>query len=108
MSNTSPLTEYLVSGRYESEINDTNPLGMRGEMAKAFADLIKQIWSTKSGAVIPRAFKVCFGKRKFFLIVILLFPFRQRSDDLRLSLVAISNKIRRNFWLFFWMVCTKI
>jgi ubiquitin carboxyl-terminal hydrolase 4/11/15 len=49
MSNTPPLTEYLLSGRYESEINESNPLGMRGEMAKAFAELIKQMWTTKSG-----------------------------------------------------------
>lgn len=66
MSNTTALTEYLLSGRYENEINDTNPLGMRGEMAKAFAELIKQMWTTKSGAITPRNFKVKSFLRKNF------------------------------------------
>uniref|UniRef100_A0A915I6V7 Ubiquitin carboxyl-terminal hydrolase n=1 Tax=Romanomermis culicivorax TaxID=13658 RepID=A0A915I6V7_ROMCU len=62
MSNTPPLSEYFVTGQYEQEINETNPLGMRGEMARAFGDLMKQMWSTKNSSVNPRNFKSVVGR----------------------------------------------
>ncbi len=40
-ANTPPLTEYFLEDRYEAEINRENPLGMRGEIAEAYADLVK-------------------------------------------------------------------
>ncbi|KAH6929254.1 hypothetical protein HPB50_025374 [Hyalomma asiaticum] len=58
MSNTPPLTEYFMTDRYLSELNDSNPLGMRGEIAKSYADLIKVMWSGNCSSVIPRPFKV--------------------------------------------------
>lgn len=66
MSNTGPLTQYFVSGRYKKEINEINPLGMRGEMARDFGELIKQMWSGKNTVVTPRNFKV-------FVSVLILF-----------------------------------
>ena len=34
LSNTPPLTQFLVSDSYWSELNSDNPLGMGGEIAK--------------------------------------------------------------------------
>uniref|UniRef100_A0A4W3HJJ8 Ubiquitin carboxyl-terminal hydrolase 15 n=1 Tax=Callorhinchus milii TaxID=7868 RepID=A0A4W3HJJ8_CALMI len=62
LSNTSPLTEYFVSDEYMDELNNDNPLGMRGEIANAYADLIKQMWSGKYSYVTPRAFKTQVGR----------------------------------------------
>ncbi|KAG7280843.1 hypothetical protein CRUP_010825, partial [Coryphaenoides rupestris] len=45
LSNTPPLTEYFLRSAYLEELNFTNPLGMKGEIAEAFADVIKQMWS---------------------------------------------------------------
>ncbi len=43
---------------YKHELNPQNPLGMRGEIAKAYADLMHQMWSGYNGFVAPRNFKV--------------------------------------------------
>uniref|UniRef100_A0A8C2KZK5 Ubiquitin carboxyl-terminal hydrolase n=1 Tax=Cyprinus carpio TaxID=7962 RepID=A0A8C2KZK5_CYPCA len=51
LSNTPPLTEYFLEDRYEAEINRENPLGMRGEIAEAYADLVKQMWLSRSSYV---------------------------------------------------------
>ncbi|XP_033888127.1 ubiquitin carboxyl-terminal hydrolase 15-like isoform X2 [Acipenser ruthenus] len=62
LSNTPPLTEYFLNDKYQEELNMDNPLGMRGEIAKAYADLIKQIWSGKFNYITPRAFKTQVGR----------------------------------------------
>ncbi|KAG8128368.1 hypothetical protein E2320_015218 [Naja naja] len=58
LSNTPPLTDYFLEDKYEAEINQDNPLGMRGEIAEAYAELIKQMWSGQNSHVAPRMFKV--------------------------------------------------
>ncbi|KAJ8258597.1 hypothetical protein COCON_G00176090 [Conger conger] len=62
LSNTSPLTEYFLNGRYEAELNRENPLGMRGEIAEAYAGLVKQIWLSRNSFVAPRTFKIQVGR----------------------------------------------
>ncbi|NXW41002.1 UBP4 hydrolase, partial [Nyctiprogne leucopyga] len=62
LSNTPPLTEYFLEDKYEAEINQNNPLGMRGEIAEAYADLIKQMWSGRQSHVAPRMFKTQVGR----------------------------------------------
>ncbi|WBW75484.1 ubiquitin C-terminal hydrolase Ubp1 [Schizosaccharomyces osmophilus] len=39
---TQELSEYFLHDRYKGEINFTNPLGMKGKVALAYANLIKQ------------------------------------------------------------------
>nr|XP_009671394.1 PREDICTED: ubiquitin carboxyl-terminal hydrolase 4 [Struthio camelus australis] len=62
LSNTPPLTDYFLEDKYEAEINQDNPLGMRGEIAEAYAELIKQIWSGRQSHVAPRMFKTQVGR----------------------------------------------
>uniref|UniRef100_A0A8C4HJ09 Ubiquitin carboxyl-terminal hydrolase n=1 Tax=Dicentrarchus labrax TaxID=13489 RepID=A0A8C4HJ09_DICLA len=62
LSNASPLTEYFLNDQYEAEINRENPLGMRGEIAEAYADLVKQMWLSRSSYVAPRTFKTQVGR----------------------------------------------
>ncbi|XP_043374341.1 ubiquitin carboxyl-terminal hydrolase 4 isoform X5 [Dermochelys coriacea] len=62
LSNTPPLTEYFLEDKYEAEINHDNPLGMRGEIAEAYAELIKQMWSGRHSHVAPRMFKTQVGR----------------------------------------------
>ncbi|XP_038628171.1 ubiquitin carboxyl-terminal hydrolase 4 isoform X1 [Tachyglossus aculeatus] len=62
LSNTAPLTEYFLNDKYEAEINRDNPLGMKGEIAEAFAQLIKQMWSGRNAQVVPRMFKTQVGR----------------------------------------------
>lgn len=58
LSNVPPLTEFFLKDKYQEELNEDNPLGMKGEIAKAYAELIKQLWSGKYSYVTPRPFKV--------------------------------------------------
>uniref|UniRef100_A0A2K5DEW0 Ubiquitin carboxyl-terminal hydrolase 4 n=1 Tax=Aotus nancymaae TaxID=37293 RepID=A0A2K5DEW0_AOTNA len=62
LSNTAPLTDYFLKDEYEAEINRINPLGMKGEIAEAYADLIKQMWSGRDAHVAPRMFKTQVGR----------------------------------------------
>ncbi|XP_047630072.1 ubiquitin carboxyl-terminal hydrolase 4 isoform X5 [Phacochoerus africanus] len=62
LSNTAPLTDYFLKDEYEVEINRDNPLGMKGEIAEAYAELIKQMWSGRDAHVAPRMFKTQVGR----------------------------------------------
>lgn len=58
MSNTPPIVRYFLEDHHWSELNKDNPLGNHGEIAKAFAELLKAMWSGQHQAFAPRAFKV--------------------------------------------------
>ncbi|XP_072233383.1 ubiquitin carboxyl-terminal hydrolase 15-like isoform X2 [Leuresthes tenuis] len=62
LSNTPPLTDYFLKDKYTEELNEDNPLGMKGEIAKSYAELIKQLWSGKYSYVTPRPFKTQVGR----------------------------------------------
>ncbi|XP_027367832.1 ubiquitin carboxyl-terminal hydrolase 10-like isoform X2 [Abrus precatorius] len=53
---TPPLVEYFLQD-YSDEINMDNPLGMHGELALAFGDLLRKLWSSGRTAIAPRSFK---------------------------------------------------
>ena len=42
---------------YDEEINKQNPLGVNGELALAFGELLKKLWSSGRTPVAPRVFK---------------------------------------------------
>uniref|UniRef100_A0A671TUP5 Ubiquitin carboxyl-terminal hydrolase n=1 Tax=Sparus aurata TaxID=8175 RepID=A0A671TUP5_SPAAU len=62
LSNIPPLTEYFLKDKYTEELNVDNPLGMKGEIARAYAELIKQLWTGKYSYVTPRPFKTQVGR----------------------------------------------
>ncbi|XP_008270769.3 ubiquitin carboxyl-terminal hydrolase 11 isoform X1 [Oryctolagus cuniculus] len=57
LSNVPQLTEYFLNNRYLEELNFRNPLGMKGELAEAYADLVKQAWSGHHRSIVPHVFK---------------------------------------------------
>ena len=62
MSNTPALTEFFLSDKYLKEINTENPLGMQGQIAKTYGDLIKAMWSGNHPCLAPRDFKSAVGR----------------------------------------------
>jgi len=54
---TAPLAEFFLSGNFEQDINEVNPLGTKGEMSRAFASLMQEIWSSAIGVATPREMK---------------------------------------------------
>ncbi|GAB2209906.1 hypothetical protein Droror1_Dr00027133 [Drosera rotundifolia] len=53
---TPPLVEYFLKD-YSDEINKQNPLGMHGELALAFGELLRKMWSSGRSTIAPRQFK---------------------------------------------------
>jgi len=51
LSNCQELTKYFLLGLYKDEINKVNPLGQKGYLACAFADLLNEIWKGNFRAV---------------------------------------------------------
>jgi ubiquitin carboxyl-terminal hydrolase 4/11 len=52
------LTTYFLSNRWKEELNTDNPLGHSGNIAKAYAGLINQIYSdSQTSSFAPRNFK---------------------------------------------------
>ena len=61
--NVPVLRHYLLSGAYKADLNTDNPLGWNGEVAQAFAALMRRVFSLKRfGSVSPTAFKRAIGK----------------------------------------------
>uniref|UniRef100_H2ZMQ9 Ubiquitin carboxyl-terminal hydrolase n=1 Tax=Ciona savignyi TaxID=51511 RepID=H2ZMQ9_CIOSA len=58
LSNVPAMTNYFKSNTYKKELNKTNPLGMGGKLAQAYAQLIQSIWSGDQSSFAPREFKM--------------------------------------------------
>lgn len=56
LAHTQRLVEYFL-GDYSKEINHKNPLGMGGELALAFGELLRKLWLPNRTAVFPSDFK---------------------------------------------------
>ncbi|KAI4348860.1 hypothetical protein L6164_009529 [Bauhinia variegata] len=54
---TPKLVDFFL-GDYQKEINYENPLGMNGELALAFGDLLRKLWVPGARTVAPRMFKM--------------------------------------------------
>jgi ubiquitin carboxyl-terminal hydrolase 4/11/15 len=61
LASSVPLTDFFLSKAYEQDINRVNPLGTKGEMSKAYYDLMKEIWS-RLGVAHPRDMKQCIQR----------------------------------------------
>eukprot|EP01156_Anaeramoeba_ignava_P006014 Anaeramoba_ignava/a347512_181.p1 GENE.a347512_181~~a347512_181.p1 ORF type:complete len:814 (-),score=231.02 a347512_181:166-2607(-) len=58
-----PLVHYFLTDEYKNHINKTNPIGMKGKLAKQFGALAKAIWSSSPfGSLSPRNLKFVIGQ----------------------------------------------
>ncbi|KAI1492443.1 hypothetical protein F5X96DRAFT_626311 [Biscogniauxia mediterranea] len=57
------LTKYFLAGEWEKELNKQNPLAHNGEVAGAYAQLLREIYKDSTPtSVTPRQFKNTIGK----------------------------------------------
>ena len=63
LSNTTELTYYFLKGDYKKDINEENALGMHGELAKSWGELMEQYWVDRTGVGDPSDFKYTIGKK---------------------------------------------
>jgi ubiquitin carboxyl-terminal hydrolase 4/11/15 len=57
LSNVPSLTEYFLCDEYKEHINRDNPLGMRGDIAQAYGELIHEMWSGRNSSYAPKTLK---------------------------------------------------
>lgn len=62
LSNTPPLTEYILTDKFVDDINPSNPLGMHGEIARTYSELIKVMWGGNHSSFLPREFKCAVSR----------------------------------------------
>ncbi|GAN07744.1 ubiquitin carboxyl-terminal hydrolase 4 isoform X2 [Mucor ambiguus] len=62
LSNTPQLTKWFLAGNYKTDLNRDNPLGMKGQVAEAYGQLIQHLWSGTAGSFAPRDFKYTIGR----------------------------------------------
>ena len=63
LSATIELTKYFLFGFYKNDINEDNPLGLGGRLAKAYDSLIYDLWIGKDSKTAPYDLKRVLGKR---------------------------------------------
>jgi ubiquitin carboxyl-terminal hydrolase 8 len=51
------LTQYFIQDRYSKDLNRKNPLGSGGNVAVAYASLLKKIWAGNHSVLVPRVLK---------------------------------------------------
>ncbi|KAI6202126.1 Ubiquitin carboxyl-terminal hydrolase and Peptidase C19 domain containing protein [Aphelenchoides besseyi] len=61
LSNVPELTDYFLSKKVGEEINSSNVLGTGGKLAKAYQELIREMWSGNAPSVKPYTFKCIIG-----------------------------------------------
>ncbi|KAL9230889.1 hypothetical protein vseg_006182 [Gypsophila vaccaria] len=57
LAHTPGLVDYFL-GDFKKEINYENPLGMNGELALAFGDLVRKLWVPAGMPIAPKLFKL--------------------------------------------------
>eukprot|EP00878_Enallax_costatus_P011714 GHUV01012229.1.p1 GENE.GHUV01012229.1~~GHUV01012229.1.p1 ORF type:complete len:397 (+),score=120.37 GHUV01012229.1:268-1458(+) len=63
LMHTVPIMSVFLSGQYEHDLNKTNPLGMKGQLAIAFGSLMNMVWkvgrTTHQGTALHRGSWCC-------------------------------------------------
>ena len=57
LNHLEPLTQYFLQDRHDADLNRKNPLGSGGNVALAYASLLKKIWSGEYSTLAPRMLK---------------------------------------------------
>eukprot|EP00040_Diaphanoeca_grandis_P025579 m.141936 g.141936 ORF g.141936 m.141936 type:complete len:827 (-) comp30220_c3_seq3:406-2886(-) len=63
LANINRFRSYFLKGRYKPDINYTNPIGCKGELAASYAATVHSMWSKKNyRSFAPRDLKEIVGK----------------------------------------------
>ncbi len=62
VANTKILAEYFNKNCHLYELNRSNPLGMKGHIAKRFGDLVRDMWSSDMRTIAPIKLRWTIGK----------------------------------------------
>ncbi|XP_025837544.1 ubiquitin carboxyl-terminal hydrolase 32 isoform X2 [Agrilus planipennis] len=62
VSNTRPLTLYFKRDMQLCELNTSNPLGTKGQVARKYAELCRELWAGSTRSVAPIGLRCCVTK----------------------------------------------
>ncbi|KAI3624913.1 DOA4 [Malassezia furfur] len=62
LSATVVLSRYMLDGTFSEAINVHNPLGTRGALAEAYAQLLRALWSQQFATLSPRTFREAIAR----------------------------------------------
>ncbi|KAF5303286.1 hypothetical protein FQA39_LY10025 [Lamprigera yunnana] len=62
VSNTRPLSQYFQRDLQLCELNSSNPLGTRGQVARRYAELCRKLWAGSTRSVAPLELRWCVTK----------------------------------------------
>ena len=57
LNHIEPLTQYFLQDKYSKDLNKRNPLGSGGNVAIAYASLLKKMWGGNFSVLVPRLLK---------------------------------------------------
>ncbi|XP_017089550.2 ubiquitin carboxyl-terminal hydrolase 32 isoform X2 [Drosophila bipectinata] len=60
--NTQPLAQYFQREMHRFELNATNKLGTRGQLAMRYGELLKEVWTATTRSVAPLKLRFCVNK----------------------------------------------
>lgn len=60
--NTQPLAQYFRQNMHMFEVNTTNKLGTKGQLAMRYAELLKEVWNSSSRSIAPLKLRFCVTK----------------------------------------------
>ncbi|RUS75669.1 hypothetical protein EGW08_016563 [Elysia chlorotica] len=63
LANTREFRDFFLDGRFQNDINEDNPLGMKGQLAVTFGALLRWLWSCKKHYWDPRRLKDLVSKK---------------------------------------------
>ena len=63
LSNCTELTYYFLKGDYKRDINEENNLGMHGDLARSWGELLHQYWVEDTRVGDPSDFKSTIGRK---------------------------------------------
>ncbi|KAI0628038.1 cysteine proteinase [Trametes polyzona] len=57
LSATVPFSRFFTDGRWKSAVNMVNPMGTKGNLANAFANILRDMWQGENGTLSPVPFR---------------------------------------------------
>lgn len=60
--NTQPLAQYFIQNMHLYELNTTNKLGTKGQLALRYSELLKEVWTASTRSVAPLKLRFCMTK----------------------------------------------
>ena len=100
LSATVPFSRFFTDGRWKSAVNMVNPMGTKGNLANAFANILRDLWQGEGAALSPVTFRVSVAMYAYVERMCSADPppsyCRDRYAATRRSSLVRSNTTRRS------------